>query len=198
MGFNAPANVVNQLVIGDQHPYQNHQQLHMVYEDVLPINQPNSLKTLGDRLSLYNYIRSVILRGKDGETIPFKNGDNNLYDRLKTTELNPYHQSLDVIKDNPYLTLPKNMLLYRSCYPIKREQGSPNTIICARDSVGMNLRIYRMTQGEVLLNRLQNSDISKSEIWREIAYYEYIRENILKKKQCPNFVLMYGYSTCKD
>jgi hypothetical protein len=33
--------------------------------------------------------------------------------------------------------------------------------------------------------------------WREIIYYEYIRENIIKKKVCPNFVSLFGYYLCR-
>jgi hypothetical protein len=193
-------NVVNQFVIGDQHPYQNHEHINMIYEDVLPIKHlPNSVSTIGERLTLYGFIRSVILRGKDGENIPFKDADNNIFDRLKATELNPYH-ALDttVMKDNPYLTLPKNMLLYRSCYPIKRGPTAMDTVMCAKESISMNIRLYRMTNGEMEINRNPNVKIYESEIWREIMYYEYVRENIIKKKQCPNHIVMFGYSLCKD
>lgn len=193
-------NVVNQFVIGDQNPYQNHEHINVVYEDILPIkNLPNSVSTLGERLVLYGFIRSVILRNKDGEIIPYKGKENNIFDRLKATELNPYH-SMDIstMKDNPYLTLPKNMLLYRSCYPIKRGATANDTIMCAKESVSMNIRLYRMTIGEMSINRNPNSNIYDSEVWREIMYYEYVRENIIKKKQCPNHVIMFGYSLCND
>jgi hypothetical protein len=33
--------------------------------------------------------------------------------------------------------------------------------------------------------------------WREIRYYEYIREHIIKQKVSPNFVTMYGYYVCE-
>ena len=31
------------------------------------------------------------------------------------------------------------------------------------------------------------------DVWRELAYYEYVRENILKKKQSPNFPILYAF-----
>lgn len=198
-GYNAPMNIVNQLVIGDQNPYQDHQHIHMIYEDVLPLKHlPNSLNTLSERLALLNFIKSIILLGKDGELIPFRDGPNNLFDRLKATELNPYHNTDDVLKSNPYLTLPKNMLLYRSCYPIKRDESSINNVTCSPNSIGMNLRLYRLTQGEMEINRSVGDKFNDSEAWREIIYYEYVRENIIRHKQSPNFVTMIGYALCKD
>jgi len=197
--YQAPLNVVNQLVIGDQNPYQDHRHIHMIYEDVLPMKYlPNSLNTLSERLTLGSFIKSSILLGKDGENIPYKSGENNLSDKLKTTDLNPYHNTDDVMKNNPYLTLPKNMLLFRSCYPIKRDSTSSNIVVCAKDSVGMNLRLYRLTQGEMMINKTTNNKFYDSEVWREVMCYEYIRENIIRKKETPNFVMMIGYSVCND
>jgi hypothetical protein len=200
--FQAPINVVNQLVIGDQNPHQNHGSIGRIYEDVLPLKHlPNTVHTISDRLVLGTFIKNVILMGKDGAIIPFRGGDVSLYDRLKTTKLNPYHSiNDDVLKNNPYFSLPKNMLLFQSCYPIKRDFASQSmdTVICAKDSIGMNLRLYRLTQGEMQINRSDKSLIYDSEVWREIMYYEYVRENIIKRKESPNFVMMFGYTLCKD
>lgn len=197
--YPAPTNIVNQLVIGDQNPYQDHRYIHMIYEDVLPMKHlPNSLSTLSERLSLYNFIKSIILQGKDGENIPFRAGPNNLFDKLKATDLNPYHSSDDIMKYNPYSTLPTNFLIYRSCYPIKRDDSSVNAIVCAKDSIGMNIRLYRLTQGEMMINRSATNQLHASEVWREIMYYEYVRENIIRRKQSPNFVMMIGYAVCND
>lgn len=200
--FQAPINVVNHLVIGDQNPHQNHGSIGRIYEDVLPLKHlPNSINTISERLIMYSFIKNVILMGKDGEVIPFTGGNNNLYDRLKTTTLNPYHfYDVETLKDNPYYSLPKDMLLYQSCYPIKRDYSSQSkdAVMCAKDSIGLNMRIYRMTQEDMQINRSDKTQVYDSEIWREIMYYEYIRENIIKRKQSPNFVMMYGYTLCKD
>lgn len=199
LGYYAPpTNIVNQLVIGDQNPYQDHNHIHMIYEDVLPLKHlPNSLNTLSERLTLYNFIKSIVLLGKDGENIPFRKGTNNLFDKLKATDLNPYHSSDDVMKYNPYSTLPTNFLIYRSCYPIKRDASSVDAIVCAKDAIGMNIRLYRLSQGEVMVNRTSGS-VYESEVWRDIMYYEYVRENIIRRKQSPNFVMLIGYAMCND
>lgn len=194
-------NVVNQLVIGDQNPYQNHGFINMVYEDALPIKHlPNSIATIQERSTLSNFIRAIILRGKDGNVVPFKNGDNNIFDRIKTTTLNPYHTPTTTVRDNPYSSLPKNMLIYRSCYPIKRDETASMGKTCSRDSIGMNIRIYRVTPQELegIRNDPKVFDVFTSEVWRDIIYYEYIRENIIKPKICPNFAMMFGYSVCND
>lgn len=193
--FSAPVNVVNQLVIGDNTPYQDNIRMNKIYEDVLPMKQlPTMLGTIGERNIIYSFVKSSVLKGADGENIPFRNGPNNLYDKLKTTTLNPYHVVSEVTKNNPYATLPKNMLLYRSCYPIKQIGGTVN---CARDSVGINIRIYRLKISETSLV-MGTSDMTKSDIWREIMFYEYIRTEILNKNVSPNFVMLYGYSICND
>ena len=32
------------------------------------------------------------------------------------------------------------------------------------------------------------------DVWREIKYYEYVREDIIKRKVSPNFVSLYLYT----
>jgi hypothetical protein len=67
--------------------------------------------------------------------------------------------------------------------------------MCAKDSVGANVRIYGMNLYDELANRLNHGAIKKkfSDVWREIMWYQYIREEILKKKLCPHFPFMYSY-----
>jgi hypothetical protein len=36
------------------------------------------------------------------------------------------------------------------------------------------------------------------DLWREIFYYEYVREEIIKKKISPNFIMMYSYYMSKN
>lgn len=194
MATYAPPIVANNIYIGEPNPMDNHGNVNAVYEDLLPMkDMPNSQNTISERSSLFNYVRSVILNNKDGTKISFRTGKNNLFERLKTTELNPYHYG--GIKDNPYSTLPQNMLLYRSCYPIK---VGPYGNTCSKDSLGMNIRIYRMTKWEMSIGHIPDAEFYKSEVWREIKFYEYVRENILKKNVCPNFVMLFGYSLCDD
>lgn len=192
-------NVVNQYVIGDQNPLQNHNKIQMIYEDVLPLKDlPNSLATVDDRIVLLNYIKHIIFKGKDGSDMSLINGTNSLYDRIKSIELNPYHNTFGVFKDNPYQTLPKYMLLYRSCYPIKRDTQTQTSVMCAKESIGMNVRMYRLKNVEIEPNKNGIGSICDHNIWREIEYYNYVLAEIIKRKETPHFVTMIGYSICKD
>ncbi|AYV78271.1 MAG: hypothetical protein Edafosvirus8_21 [Edafosvirus sp.] len=179
-------------------PTADHVKLNMVYEDMLPTKQfENTSSTLGERLSIYNFIRSVLIKNNDGEDISL-GGDGNgpgaggrtLSSYLKYINVNPYNTNL--FSNNPYKGLPNGMLIYQSCYPIRYEAQS-NNVTCAKNSVGVNIRIYRLTQGEYMVNKQEEKNYNDYDVWREVAYYEYIREQIIKTLICPNFVVMYAY-----
>ncbi len=176
-------------------PQDDHVKLSMVYEDVLPklgFNATSS--TIDERLAMLNFVRSIMLKHHDGEDISL-NGteDNNLLSYLKFLDLNPYSSS--TFSNNPYKGLPKDMLIYRSCYPIRHDPVT-GSVKCAAESIGMNVRLYKMTLEDVHINKSDKNMYVESDLWREVAYYEYIREDIIKKKICPNFVSMYAYFIC--
>jgi len=134
-----------------------------------------------------------MVKHHDGEEVSLEDGDNSLLSYLKFLELNPYsHQSFS---NNPYKGLPKGMLIYRSCYTIRYDHATGG-VKCAKESIGMNVRIYRMTQAELEVNK-NKSNYHTFDLWREIAYYEYVREEIIKKKVSPNFVALYAYYICE-
>lgn len=170
----------------------NHAKIHDIYAEILPTKDvANTPNTIGERLNMYQFIRSVFVKQGDGEDIDLSSKSvNGLLRHLKTIELNPNNPNL--ISDNPYMGLPDNMLLYKSCYPI-RYNASTNTTECAAASLGMNIRIYGLSIAEFLTRNVENQEYYKFDTWREIAYYEYVRENIIKQKVCPNFVLMHAY-----
>ena len=171
-----------------------------VFEDILPPSQVthNRMTTLGERQVLYSYIRSILVKKGDGEQIGFMDSTKgrpeiiNLLSYMKMLEINPYHFSR--LTNNPYRTMPDNFVMFRSCYPV-RLYKSANFLMCAKDSVGANVRIYGMNLYDELANRLNHSAIKKkfSDVWREIMWYQYIREEILKKKLCPHFPFLYSY-----
>jgi len=156
-----------------------------IFEDVLPTSIfESSLSTIADRLNLYNFIRSVFIKRTDGEDISLnQSGPNSIISYLRLLELNPYDTSNYM--NNPYKSLPEDMLIYRSCYPIRHDSKN-NTTVCAMNSVAINIRIYRLPTNAIKINH-------DNDIWREIIYYEYVKETIIKKKVCPNFVIMYLY-----
>lgn len=177
-------------------PTADHTKLSMIYEDVLPSKQfANTSNTLGERLNIYNFVRSVFIKINDGEDIDIDGrGDNSLLSYLKFMELNPYNSNQ--FTNNPYKGLPDDMLIYRSCYPIRYDERT-NNIQCAPNSIGMNIRIYKLSIIEYNIKKSQNTVYYDYNIWREVAYYEYVREQIIKRKICPNFVLLYAYYICE-
>jgi len=168
----------------------------MIYENMLPKTLSISrMNNLVDRNIILSHVRSNILNNQDGDIVLFKKGPNCIFNKIKTTTFNPYTYNLDGVNDNPYKTIPENFLIYQSCYPILYDgvEGSK----CKNDGTGMNMRLYRLNKGEV--NKNKNPEIRfNSNVYREIITYQQIKDNILDKKICPNFVLLYGYMICKE
>lgn len=184
--------VINQYTINTTGPLDDHSKLSMIYEDVLPQKHfSNTFNTLGERIDMNNFIRGVLVQHQDGENISLHgSGENSILSHLKFIQLNPYQSS--IFSNNPYKDLPEGMLIYTSCYPIRYDKGN-STSQCAKNSVGVNIRIYELSNAEYEINKQNKINYHNYNLWREIAFYEYIREEILKKKVCPNFALMYSY-----
>lgn len=173
-------------------PTGGHVEMNKIYEAILPAKE-NKLTptTLGERLQLYDYIRQILIKVHDGEDISIDaDGHNSLMSYIKFMELNPNYYSL--LYSNPYNGLPFGLLVYRSCFPIRMDQSS-QSIICARNSVGLNIRLYSLTYAEYYSYKFRQVIYKEYDVWRELAYYEYIRENILKKKISPNFPILYAF-----
>lgn len=188
--------VIKRYNINAINPNINHNIMATVYEDALPeLKNLNTNNTIGERIELLNYIRSVLIKRNDGENISLdNNARNSLMNYLKFLELNPYNTSL--ISNNPYASLPDNMLIYKTCYPI-RYDGRTGSVQCSPDSVGVNVRIYKLTQQEYDVKNQQGGAYNNYDVWREMSYYTFIREIIVKKKVSPNFIMMYLYYICE-
>jgi hypothetical protein len=196
-----PIPIIKNYNINVSGPTTDHAKVSSIYEDILPSKDlATTFNTLGERINLFKFIRSVFIKG-DGDNISLD--ENNVNNResnanityllryIKFMELNPYYNS-SFNDSNPYKGLPDNMLIYRSCYPI-RYSRQENCVQCAKNSVGLNVRIYGMSIAEYNIKKQNIVNYYESDLWREVAYYEYVREEIVKKKACPNFVIMYGY-----
>ena len=195
--------VIKNYNISLPNPSGDHVKIADLYEDMLPNTGKynNTSITLEERLIIYNYVRQVLVRIGDGEDIDIdgniKETTNrkNLLSYLKLLDLNPYHNSR--LTPNPYLSLPKKMLMYRSCYPIRFDAATKKTT-CSKFSIGLNLRIYQMTEAEYNIKHLPPpgagvNNHAQFNLWREVAFYEFVKENILKKKICPNFPIIYSW-----
>lgn len=189
--------IIKNYEINASGPLLDHARISQIYEDILPPNQfKNTFNTLGERLNIYNFVRSVFILTEDGEDIDIEGKSlRSLLGYLKFLDLNPYDTGYWT--NNPYKTLPKNMLIYKSCYPIRYDKSN-NQTECASNSVGMNVRIYRLSNKEYNVRTVQNNKLFDYDIWRELRYYEHVKEHILKKNVCPHFPLMYAYYICQN
>lgn len=187
--------VVKNYTINAPGPTGLHDKISYIYEDMLPtINIPGKITTLKERNTLQSYLRSILFAGGDGQDINLDERSNSLMQYMKYMDLNPYNNYN--LEQHPYKTLPIDFIIYRSCYPIKRDN---NTTQCADNSIGINLRIYKLDYESYNIHKSINlnqpivrkyTDFNQ---WREVKYYEYIRDYILKKNKCPNFVELLGY-----
>ena len=174
-------------------PAGGHAEMDRIYEIVLPGKDGRFTSiTLGERLKIYEYVRQILINVNDGEDIGLDSckGHRSLMSYIKFMELNPNYYS--TIHKNPYQGLPFGMLLYRSCFPIRLDQASKRTV-CAKNSIGLNIRLYALTIAEFFSHYFKQSIYMKYDVWRELIYYEYVRENIIKRKQSPNFTLLYSF-----
>ena len=82
-------------------------------------------------------------------------------------------------------------MLYNAAYPVKYDDGK---IEIAKYSMGLNLRIYNLSVGALNANGL-NSRFSwdNFDVWRELKYYEYVRDEILGKNVSPNFITLLAH-----
>ena len=174
-------------------PTGDHSMLNNVYEDMLPGNPFSySFNTIRERSQIVNFIRNIILENNDGEEMNITGGSNSLLSYIRLAELNPY-----AITNNPYKELSKGFMLYNAVYPIRYDQQK-NTLNFSKQNTSLNVRIYQMSIGSDRCHRInKNINHENFDLWREIRYYEYIRENILKTKISPNFVnlLLYKIDT---
>jgi hypothetical protein len=190
-------------------PNANHVHASILYEDLLPSVEINtSFKSLNDRINLCDFIRSTFLKKYDGEQTSFDGNKNSLNARLKLIELNPFGSTQ--FSNNPYYSLPNDMLIYTSCYPIVFDNNNYQ-VQCSKNSVGINLRVYQVDTlafiakykdfDETLIteiypnyNNIQNINrlnYKNYNVWREIDYYNYIRDKIVKDIISPNFIQSY-------
>jgi len=171
-----------------------HKRLSMIYEDVLPQRKFSpGYTTLGERINDYQFIRASILNNTDGNDIDLhgmSTNSLNSYIKVDVGDVNPYNTYKH--SPNPYKGLPYGFLLFRSCYPIRHLEKTA-MVGCAKDATSINIRLYRMIEGSFLVNKYNKNLFFEFDEWREVAFYEFIRENIIKKKICPNFITMYGY-----
>ncbi len=189
-------------------PAEDRLRASLVYEDALPSPEIfTSYKTLRERNNLVDYVRSNFINASEGEFVDFSGGKSGLNTRLKLLELAPF--GTNPFSSNPYANSPKDLLIYKSCYPIMVDKKY-HTTKCQKNSVGMLIRIYKLTTDEYYSKFPQykpqeikngglevsigmNDNPDRYDVWRDEKYYEYIRNNINKSYISPNFLQSYCF-----
>jgi len=190
-------------------PTGGHTTMTHIYEDMIPNKDPKLIySTLGERLVFYEYLKRSVMRFYEGENIGIGGGNKSTYydlcrnttrytkgersilEFIKILNIDPKKYSL--VEKIPYLILPKNLLIYNTCYPIVFDQVS-GTAICAKQSIGIQIRIYALNQAEYASYTVRDELYKKYDVWRELLFYEKIREDLLKTKRCPHFCMKFAH-----
>ena len=110
-------------------------------------------------------------------------GKNSLLSYIKILDINPY-----TMNKNPYSDLPRNFIIYRAGYPVRFDDKN-KLIGLSKQSMGINVRMYMMTIGDLRCKTINaNINADNFDLWREIKYYDWVRDNLIKKKVSPNFI----------
>ena len=175
-----------------------HFYLNTIYEDVVP-GEPYSFSMIKttERDQISSFIKSSIFKHNQEEAITMKadkDSVNSIHSYFKVLMFNPYGSA----NKNPYKYLSYNFMIYNMAFPIRYKGGSINI---AKNSMGLNLRLYNLNVGalSVTNNKVQlplgnvasrNLSWYDFDVWREIHYYEFIKNNIVNRKVSPNFVTL--------
>jgi hypothetical protein len=166
-------------------PTGNHSMMSRIYEDMIPIDPGYSNLTVSERMNTLKFMREHMTKFGDMEEMDITGVEDSLLSYIRLMEVSPFG-----LEHNPYKSLPDRMIVYRGAYPIRYDEH--NMLQAAKTSQGTNIRIYQMSVGEYIC-RERNIPPVNFDLWREIYFYEYIREEILKQKVCPNFVGLICY-----
>jgi hypothetical protein len=198
----------------------DHNSAYNLFEDMsIPQEYYTSYKTLKDRKNLIGYVRGNFLSNSDGESIDFSGPNKSLNSRLNFLSINPYNSSGS---PNPYKGMYHNLLLYTSCYPIMKNNNGESMcskhsvgvnirvhglslIECiSQYSSADQFRNLLSGTNETKLNVIANFDNAKKynlknynkyyyNQWREVYYYDFIKNSICGNSISPNFIQSYCY-----
>ncbi len=169
-----------------------HTVLNQIYQDVLP-GEPNiyTMTNIYERMQIMNLLRNSMIKHHDGEEMTLQAGPKSILEYIRVMEFNPYS-----LGRNRYKTIPINFLLYNGAYPVRYNTDTRNIEI-AKQSMGVNIRIYMLSKGALNCNIDPALDCHNFDVWRELSYYKYVKETILQQKISPNFISMILYKLDK-
>ena len=164
-------------------PIGNYTTLNRIFEDIMPSDHVSfSSLTVHERKQIIDYLRNNLIDKHDGEEMNIKGGSNSLLSYIKIMDINPYS-----LYTNKFIDLSKNFLLYRAAYPVRFDEKN-RQINIAKFSMGINVRIYMLTYGDIEKLIIKGIDSEKFDLWREIKFYDWVKQDILRKKVSPNFI----------
>ncbi len=166
-------------------PGSNNSLLNTIYQDTLPGNPyVYTMVNLFQRKHLINSLRGSMIKEIDGEEMSIQPGESSFLEYIRLMEFNPY-----ALGENPYSKLPINFLLYNGSYPIRYNVDKQKLDI-AKNAMSVNIRIYALSKVALLASQVKGSVSNQNnfDVWRDILYYNYIREEIQRNKISPNFI----------
>ena len=184
-------------------PLVDHNKVSTIYNNYLDKSFfKGTFQSIRQRIDLRRNIIGTISNGiSNGDNIGLSGKDeHSLLSYVKFMDLNPYRDEI-----NPYKEMPQDFLIYRSGYPINYDRDT-NRVICAKNSVGINIRLYRLSNEEdnyskYAFHKKDGNIVQKGrnefDIWNEVDYYNYINK-LIQSKICPNFVQMYAWYKCNN
>ena len=167
--------------------------LPILYEDSIPMRGANhTYKTLYERKFLYEYVKSNLVSYDEGEEgCMNSNNGINLLRQLKRLSYNPVNYN--ILYTNPLQGLEPGVRLYRSCYPITTDRKK--ITICSKGSIGLHIKFYNKDYYD---EQKKNKNLLNTFYEVEKQFYLKIRDEIILKNICPNFILMYTYYNCNN
>lgn len=169
-------------------PRGDHSRLARIYENMVPGKEYGlSSVSLLERSESSNFIKSIMVDMRDGKDVSLSGGEGSLLEHIYLTEINPYHYT------NPYDDLPiGDFLLYTSAYPVRYDNDKERLTI-AKNSVGLNLRMYGLTVEELRAHYSGHgvSSVLTHNPWIELEYYKKINDIVKNRKLTPNLVMMH-------
>ena len=169
--------------------FSNFGALDRLYEDYLPSgNKKLTATTIFERNNLIQFIRNSIIKRNDGEEMNLTGTKDVLLSYIKIININPYNKNT-----NPFNNMAMKFLLYTAAYPIKYNENN-SKIEIGNPAMGLNVRIYGLT--DVDCKKIFENITCN--VWRELKYYDFIKNNIIMKKISPNFICSILYKIDPD
>ena len=152
-----------------------------VVQDILTHHSMNSLS---ERNHIANEVKNNFSLKQSGEHTCLNRGKfRNLLSHIKYVDIGHYK-----------LLSKKGYLVFRSCYPIRKNLDSK--IECDRDSIGVFIRIKRLYQPISPSDVMDVNIYTKDDI--EVNVYEQLSRKLLEPNICPHFGMLYYYSICTE